>query len=59
MPEKPKREVDEDEKPRDVPDNADESSWERDIEGNDYYYDDAHGYEVFKPDDEAEEDDRE
>ena len=58
MPEKPKRVRDEDEKPRDVPDIADGSAWGKDIEENDYYYDDAHGYEAYKPDDESEEDDR-
>ena len=52
MPEKPKEEIDESECPGEPPEKADASSWGRDIEKNDYYYDDAHGYEVFKPEDE-------
>ena len=56
MPEKPRDETDESEKPCEPPERADESSWGKDIEKNDYYYDDAHGYEVFVPEDEDNED---
>lgn len=30
--------------------------WQRDIENHDYYYDDAHGYEVYNPEKEEETD---
>lgn len=35
----------------------DESTWARDQQKRDYYYDDSHGYEIYRPedDDEAEE----
>lgn len=41
MPQPPK------EKPEDE---KDDSSWAEDQEKREYYYDDAHGYEVFVPD---------
>ncbi|MBC7899749.1 MAG: hypothetical protein H7070_06810 [Saprospiraceae bacterium] len=56
MPEKPKPETDDRESPCETPEKADESSWGKDIEEKDYYYDDAHGYEVFVPGDESEDD---
>lgn len=59
MPEKPKVQTDEREKPFGPPEKADESSWGKDIEKHDYYYDDAHGYEVFDPDDVSGNDDDE
>lgn len=33
------------------------SSWQKDIESRDYYYDDSHGYEVYNPDKDEEEND--
>lgn len=48
MPQTPK------EKPKDVPDKPDvkrDDLWEKDIEERGYYYDDAHGYKKFDPDD--------
>ncbi len=39
------------------PEICDEKSWEHDQKERDYYYDDAHGYEIF--DAEADDDDEE
>ncbi len=50
MGEKPKEETIADKKPCKTPKIGDESSWGEDIKEHDYYYDDAHGYEVFEPD---------
>lgn len=55
MSEKPKEENDDREKTDETPEKADESSWGKDIEEKDYYYDDAHGYEVFEDDKDEEE----
>ena len=57
MPKKPKDEQDDSECYGETPEKADESSWGKDIEEKDYYYDDAHGYEVFEPDEDEIEDD--
>ncbi len=38
-------------------DSSAEASWQKDIEKHDYYYDDSHGYKVFNPDEDDEEDD--
>lgn len=32
-------------------------NWQKDIEKHDYYYDDAHGYQVFDPDEDDKEED--
>lgn len=56
MPEKPKEESVDPKNPCEPPEKADESSWGKDIEKNDYYYDDAHGYEVFDPEADEDED---
>lgn len=58
MPEKPKEKPVEPKNPCEKPEKADESSWGKDIEENDYYYDDAHGYEVFVLEDEEDEGDK-
>ena len=52
MPETPKKRPVSEEKP-------DASTWEEDQKRREYYYDDAHGYEVFDPesDDEDESED--
>jgi len=52
MPRKPK-EKEADEK---TPECGDQSSWAKDQQEKDYYYDDSHGYETFDP---ADEDDKE
>ena len=53
MPEKPKKkpesEINKSEEP-------DDPSWSEDQKRHEYYYDDAHGYEVYKPDEDAEKD---
>ena len=36
---------------------SDEANWENDQKRRSYYYDDAHGYEVYNPDEEDEEED--
>ncbi len=56
MPEKPKRGKDDREKTGGVSEKADDGSWGKDIESKDYYYDDAHGYETYEPDDEPDDD---
>lgn len=38
------------------PPETDEASWSEDQKRRQYYYDDAHGYEVYKDDDEEKED---
>ena len=52
MPETPKKKTEK------APEKGDESSWAKDQEERDYYYDDSHGYEIFDPE-EADEDDDE
>ncbi len=46
MPEKPKKKKDNMTKP-------DKSSWSEDQKDRGYYYDDSHGYEIYKPEDES------
>ena len=55
MPEKPKGENEGEKKQSERPETGDKSSWSEDQKKHDYYYDDAHGYEVFEPDKEDEE----
>lgn len=31
-----------------------DSDWQKDIEKRDYYYDDSHGYEIYNPDEDDE-----
>jgi hypothetical protein len=62
MPENPKEKNDKEseaEKSRKGKSETDEkSSWSRDQREKSYYYDDAHGYEIYNPDeDDAEEED--
>ena len=56
MPETPKKRPANEEKAEEKPDPA---TWEEDQKRREYYYDDAHGYEVFDPesDDEDESED--
>ena len=57
MSEKPKEHDEQDQKPRRL-DKTD--LWEEDQKKHGYYYDDAHGYEVYEPDNQqGEEDDSE
>ena len=56
MSEKPKEEGEGEKKLPQKPETGDESSWSEDQKEHDYYYDDAHGYEVFEPDEEKDED---
>ena len=53
MPETPKKSPASDEKEDEKPDG---SIWEENQKRREYYYDDAHGYEVYKPDDDEKED---
>lgn len=39
------------------PETGDENSWSRDQKERDYYYDDAHGYEIYKDDEDDEDSD--
>ena len=52
MPETPKekRKIEKDKK-----DTLDKASWSEDQKERGYYYDDAHGYEVYKPDEDEKE----
>jgi len=63
MPEKPKRENEKSEKPEKSIEEkceiGDEDSWSRDQREKGYYYDDSHGYEIYNPEDEDENDDDE
>jgi hypothetical protein len=63
MPEKTKREKDTQkqkekgiEKPFAVKDENDKDTWDKDQLEKSYYYDDAHGYEIYNPDEDEEED---
>ncbi len=47
----PKETIDETKKPP-----KEDGTWEEDQNKHGYYYDDAHGYEVFKPEDDEAED---
>jgi len=47
MPETPKEKRDIEKEKTDEPEKA---SWGEDQKTREYYYDDAHGYEVYKPD---------
>lgn len=47
---KEKREIE-----KDKNDELEKSSWGEDQKTREYYYDDAHGYEVYKPDDDENE----
>lgn len=40
-----------------VDEKPDPSTWEEDQKRHEYYYDDAHGYEVYEPDAEEKEED--
>lgn len=60
MPEKNKCET---EKKKNAEEKTDEEKtdeekdvWSEDQKNRRYYYDDAHGYEIYKPDDESEDD---
>ncbi len=61
MPEKPKNEKDEESEPEKLParkpETGDEDSWSVDQRKRDYYYDDAHGYEIYNPEDDDDDDD--
>ena len=47
MPETPKEKPEIEEETKDAREKA---SWSEDQKKREYYYDDAHGYEVYKPD---------
>ena len=51
MPKVPKRKV---EHKKAVTDEPEKSSWGEDQKERGYYYDDAHGYETYKPEDDDE-----
>lgn len=40
---------------KEKPEKGDDSSWSEDQKEREYYYDDSHGYEVFEPECEQEE----
>ena len=54
MPKKPKEDCKEAEKP---PESGDKNVWNEDQKTHQYYYDDSHGYEVYKPEEDDSEDD--
>ena len=53
MPETPKQKPVADKTKPDEPEN---DSWAEDQKHHEYYYDDAHGYKVYSPDEEEKED---
>ena len=55
MTEKPKPDGDNDEEP--VEDLPDKQTWSDDQTKHRYYYDDAHGYEAYEPDEEETDED--
>lgn len=52
MPKTPKDKPDAEKKKCDEP--VTDDLWEADIENRGYYYDDAHSYEIYEPEDETE-----
>ena len=56
MPQEPKKWPAED---NDAPEDSDTSKWSEDQKRREYYYDDAHGYEVYEPEEEKEDSDEE
>lgn len=42
---------------KDASEISSDSNWQKDIETHDYYYDDSHGYKVYNPDKDEEEND--
>ena len=40
--------------PQEAESDEDESVWARDQQKRDYYYDDSHGYEIYRPEDDDE-----
>lgn len=56
MPENPPRKEELKEKSEKLCEETEESSWEQDQKRRGYYYDDAHGYEVYDPDEDKETD---
>lgn len=61
MPEKPKQENDKEREietpPEKKSETGDEDSWSQAQREKSYYYDDAHGYEIYNPDEDDEEED--
>lgn len=61
MPEKLKEKSDEaaesEKSPGGKPESGDADSWSEAQKKRSYYYDDSHGYEIYNPDDEDDEDD--
>ncbi|MDQ3324006.1 MAG: hypothetical protein M3525_16450 [Acidobacteriota bacterium] len=61
MPEKPKNENDKECEPKNSPENkpeiGDADSWSQEQRERSYYYDDAHGYEIYNPDEDDEDED--
>ena len=56
MPEGQEKEEKIEKKKSQKPESGDEASWSEDQKNRRYYYDDAHGYEIYQPDDESEDD---
>ena len=56
MPEKTKRKEETKPAKQKESQNADEENWSKDQRDKSYYYDDSHGYEIYNPDEEDEED---
>jgi len=50
MPENPREKKDLEKKQEKSCEEKEKSSWSEDQKKHNYYYDDAHGYEVYKPD---------
>lgn len=60
MPEKPKNENETEEKRAETKretDEKDEGAWSKDQREKGYYYDDNHGYEIYNPDEEDDDED--
>jgi hypothetical protein len=54
MPETPKKKG---EMEQEKTDSQDKASWSEDQKKREYYYDDAHGYEVYEPEEDENEED--
>ena len=54
MPENPQKKSEAEEKSEQSTETSKKSAWSRDQQEKSYYYDDAHGYQIYNPDEEEE-----
>ena len=57
MPENPKKKREAAEKSEEKSEKSKNSSWSKDQQEKGYYYDDAHGYQIYNPDEDKDDED--